>query len=68
MLNKFIRNNARFMFHGRAYNYFLILRKKVYISKCGSLAIKNLVDSWEGLYTFLGYKDGKGTQEQDEGG
>jgi hypothetical protein len=29
---------------------------------------KNLVGSWEGPYVFVGYKDGKGTHEQDEGG
>jgi hypothetical protein len=37
MLNKFKRNNARFKLHGRAYNYVLVLKKKVYKSKCRSL-------------------------------
>ncbi len=26
-----------------------------------------LLASWEGLYLFVGYKDGKGCQEQDDG-
>ncbi len=29
---------------------------------------KNLAGSWEGLYIFVGYKDRKVTQEQNEGG
>jgi hypothetical protein len=29
---------------------------------------KNLASSWEGLYVFVTYKDGKGFQDQDEGG
>jgi hypothetical protein len=29
---------------------------------------KNLVGSWEGPYVFVVYKDGKGFQEQNEGG
>jgi hypothetical protein len=28
---------------------------------------KNVMESWEGLYDFVSYKDGKGCQDQDEG-
>ncbi len=28
---------------------------------------KSTVTSWEGPYQFVGYKDGKGCQEQDQG-
>jgi hypothetical protein len=29
---------------------------------------KSIVSSWESPYVFVGHKDGKGIQEQDEGG
>jgi hypothetical protein len=55
MLNKFRRNNARFTLHKRAYNYLLVLKKKVYRSKCESLARrKTLLVVGEGPYIFVG--------------
>jgi len=54
MLNKFRRNNARFTLHKRAYNYLLVLKKKVYRSKCESLARrKTLLVVGEGPYILL---------------
>jgi hypothetical protein len=39
---------------------------KVKMRKLGKK--KNLASSWEGPYVFVTYKDGKGSQEQDECG
>jgi hypothetical protein len=43
MLNKPRRNNARFMFHVRAYKFLLVLKKKVDKSKCGNLTRRKIL-------------------------
>jgi hypothetical protein len=53
MLNKFKRNNARFTLHGRAYTYILILKKKVYISKCESLTRRKTLLVVGKVFIFL---------------
>lgn len=46
-----------------------VLKGKALRSICVNLALKrNLLGSWEGPYVFVAYKDGKGFQEQNEGG
>jgi hypothetical protein len=53
MLNKPIRNNARFMFHGKAYNCLLVLKKKVYRSKCENRARRKILLAIRKVLIFL---------------
>jgi hypothetical protein len=53
---------------GKDYNCLKGLRKRRPKLKMHKLGKKrNLVGNWEGPYAFVGYKDGKGYQERDEG-
>ncbi len=45
-----------------------VLKGKALKSRCINLAKKQLVGRWEGPYVFVAYKDGKGSQKQNEGG
>jgi hypothetical protein len=53
MLNKLKRNNTRFTLCERAYNYLLVLRKKVDISKCKSLARRKTLLVVGKVFIFL---------------
>ncbi len=40
---------------------------EIWVKMCKPIKKKSLLVNWEGFYFFLGYKDGKGIQKQDDG-